>query len=119
MNPYYVYPDGDQWFWATLAEANQGLSVSQTSILPSEHCREILGIPGQGNSPNPPAYFARHYWVSDGRFYHDPSFGKRAETLDVISRGVFECYMYQFAEHNGDFAVIKSPPQLTTKEVKE
>ena len=36
---------------------------------------DMIGVSGQGTSPNPPSSFARHYIVRIGNGYYDPSYG--------------------------------------------
>ncbi|MGN0844468.1 MAG: hypothetical protein ACI4QT_04515 [Kiritimatiellia bacterium] len=112
--PAGVFPDGVHWFLATSSEANSGTLIPQNSSLSTAHCREILGISGQGYSPNPPAVFPVHFWVYDHRFYYDPSFGKRAQSPDELANMVFECFLIQEKSSEGDFYVIRKLPPIRT-----
>lgn len=49
-----------------------------TGIFPTPgpgEAADALGVPGQGNSPNPPSVFDRHLIVSINGVYYDPSYG--------------------------------------------
>ena len=57
---------------------NHNAGVAGTEEDPStqiDECWDVLGIPGQGNSPNPPSLFDCHYFVRVGERIVDPSYG--------------------------------------------
>ncbi len=114
-SPMRYLDNGVPCFVATSAEADSGSLIPQTTPLPSGHCCEIMGIPGQGNSPNPPAVFPVHFWVYDKRYYYDPSLGKRARSSDGLADVVFECALFQVTDPNADFFVLQSLPPIQTR----
>ncbi len=65
---------GSSMFW-NIVQENAGIIGEKPSpMFNVGEAWDLLGVSGQGNSPNPPSYFANHYIVRcDGKLY-DPSY---------------------------------------------
>ncbi len=52
-----------------------GLDGRNITLLIDGQTQDIMGIRGQGNSPNPPAWFERHFILKLNGLLYDPSYG--------------------------------------------
>jgi len=106
-NPF----DWSPVYKTTAALVDRGLSISNTSDLPRMLCRDEIGIPGQGRSPNPPSNYPCHYWMTDGCSFFDPSYGFRAGSLEALYKTVFECWILKpdVMSNESYYWVIKKP----------